>query len=365
MKIAVIGAGAVGSMFGGLIKHHVPDAEMLFLARGAHGAAMARQGHVLLQGFWGEAAAPIKVTEHPADLRGVDAALFTVKSQDAEATAQAIAKHVGHATIVSLQNGINQPILSRFLRPERLVVGMTATNMAIREPGVVSLQRNGITVVGPGTKETTSETVGGTAGLLERSGLPVARVQNILGIQYNKLLVNTVGYASVLSNSDMLLDCVLCRSWRRNVALPLLSEGIAAIRRSGIQIERTRGLSDVFRFRRLLRILDLVPFEHRVRRFVERRFHPKRIVYSVYQDLMRGKPTEIDFVNGEIVRLAAKSGMSAPCNREVVAAVRELERRESGCFFSQEEVLRRLRRARAAGETVSGEIFPIGPNGDA
>jgi 2-dehydropantoate 2-reductase len=77
--------------------------------------------------------------------------------------------------------------------------------------------------------------------------------------------------------------------------------------------------------------------------FAARRlFNRRRIIFSLQQDLQRRKPTEVDYVNGEIVRLAESLGTTAPASAMVVGLVRELERRGDGTFFDRQEVVRRF-----------------------
>ena len=178
---------------------------------------------------------------------------------------------------------------------------------------------------------------------MKRTGLRMEMEQDIQGVQYNKLLMNTMGYASVLSASDFITDGILCRTWRRTIARPLVAEGLAILQRACVQLRRTSGFSDVIRFRRLLRLLDMPLLDRTVKIVVNGLLRPKRIVYSVYQDLVRGKETEIDFVNGEIVRLAEEHGTTAPFNAQVVKMIRELEERGPGSFFLKGEVISRFR----------------------
>jgi 2-dehydropantoate 2-reductase len=73
-----------------------------------------------------------------------------------------------------------------------------------------------------------------------------------------------------------------------------------------------------------------------------RLFNRRPIIFSLQQDLERSKPTEVDYVNGEIVRLAKSVGEAAPRNALVVSFCHELESRHDGTFFSREEVIRRF-----------------------
>ena len=340
MKITVLGAGAVGSMFGGLLKHHAPEMDVLLTARGSHRDAIRRQGHVSLLGPWGRRQVPVNLADRPRDIENSDYVLMTVKSQSTEDAIREAAPHLGEATVISIQNGINQQVLRRFVRPQRLIMGMTATNMAIPEPGTVSLQRSGPTVIGG--DEVASTRIAEATKLLLGSGLPVAASTDILGVQYNKLVINTLGYASVLSASNFIAEGILNRSWRRAVGIPLLGESLSVLQRAGIRVARTPGVSDAYRLTRLLGALEVPLLDTTIRLAIGRRVRRRPIVFSLCQDLLRGKKTEIDFVNGEIVRLAKEHGGDCPYNARVVEMVHRLEQRGDGSFFSPEEVISRF-----------------------
>ncbi len=340
-QIAVLGAGAVGSMIGGLIAAHDPSVELRLWARGEHARQMRTQGGVTLLGPWGTKHAAARVCEDPKDLRGSDLVLLTVKSQDTAATLEAAAGEFGAAPVVSLQNGINQHVMERYLQPQQLLVGMTATNMAIPKPGTVSLQRDGITVVGSVADPSPTAMIERVIALLRLSTLKMQSQRNIIGVQYNKVAMNTIGYTSVLSRSHFLRDCILDRQWRQQIAEPMLDECFATYKAAGIHLETVPGPSDVRRFRRLLHQLDR-PCLGVLYGWGVRHAARQRIVYSVEQDLMRGRPTEIDYVNGQIVRLAAEHGCEAPLNKKVVDLVHQLESEPSPTFLSRERVIREL-----------------------
>ena len=131
MKVGVLGAGAIGSMFGGLIAHRVADVDVVLVARGDHGSAMHRQGGVHLEGDWGKLFVHVNVTDDVAALRDSDVLFLTVKSHATRDAIQAAVDYLGTATFVSIQNGINQSTLSECVSIERLVMGMTATRIDV------------------------------------------------------------------------------------------------------------------------------------------------------------------------------------------------------------------------------------------
>ncbi len=341
IKISVIGAGALGTLFAGLIKRYQPSSDVVLVGRGAHLKAMQESGVARLRGNWGVYSVPVHATEDPEAVRGSDLVLFTVKTQDTRKAATRFAHACGRAIIVSLQNGINQRELVHFFPHDRLLVGMTTTNMTSLEPGTVEFHRNGVSIIGPATDQVTTETLGQAHQILALSGLRFDQDLSILGIQYNKLLLNTMGYASVMSAADLIREGLLDWDWRNNLAIPLLDEGMNVLKNADVQLKKTRRGEDVMRVRRLMRFLNF-PGVNAVARPLINIFKPPRIVFSVYQDLRRKKPTEIDYVNGEIVRLAQEIGVEAPLNAEVVRVIHELEASGGQNFLSHQQVIERF-----------------------
>lgn len=344
MKVSVLGAGAIGSMLGGLIKQRVPETEMLFVGRGAHGRAISERGSVQLRGPWGQYDVPVAFSEDVADIAGSDFVLVTVKSQDTRAALEQASRHWGPAVVISIQNGINDAVLSQFISPDRLVMGMTATNISVVEPGTVSLQLNGVTVVGPSRDQGNLEASRSAARLLATSGLPVREHPNVLGILYSKLTFNAVGYASCLSRSNFITEGLCDRAWRTQVGLPLVKECIATLRSARIPLAKIPGRPGIEALKKLMFLLGTPLLGNLIAAMARRGYNRKAIVFSLQQDLLRGKPTEIDHVNGHVVRLAESHAVQAPFNSAVVNMVHELERRGAGEFFSREEVIERFKR---------------------
>lgn len=342
MKVSVVGAGALGSLLGGLLKHHEPDLDVLLIGRGPHGAALRECGKLRLLGRWGEREVPVRFSDAPAAAADSDVILFTVKSHATEETIRALAPHVGNATLVSVQNGINGRILAQFVALEQLVIGMYAGNVAITEPGTVSVQLDGVTLLGPPARGPLTPAVRQATALLERTGMRVHAQTNTLGAQYNKLAVNALGYAAVLSRSNFITEGLLSRAWRRALGGPILKECLTVFSKAGIQMAPVPGVPDISSFRFFLFLFG-VPVVGDIGGWIMRFFfNQKPIIFSLQRDLERRKPTEIEFINGEVVRLARELGLEAPRNAKVVELVHELEQRGDGSFFTRDEVIRRF-----------------------
>jgi 2-dehydropantoate 2-reductase len=344
MKVSVLGAGAVGCMISGLMKMNDPSIDLWLYARGEHADRMRRDGTMQLQGSWGTTNIDVNVCQSIADIADSDLILLTAKSTATEEIMQAAKPFIGRSILVSLQNGINQHTIGRFLDPTQYFVGITATNMSIPTPGVIALHLAGPTIIGPPQGSSTGDGKSFNAPLLQilaKSGLPMLGHQPIWEVQFNKISVNSLGYTSALSQSNFATECLLDPTWRRTIAVPMLAESERVMLASGISIAHVPGPSDVLRLRKALKLLENPLARYPISWLIRRRGTP-RLIYSVEQDLLRGRPTEIDFVNGEIVRLANEHSVDVPLHRLSVDLAHELEQRSSDRFLSRDDVIRRF-----------------------
>ncbi len=374
MKVSVLGAGAVGSMFGALLKRDAPDLDVTLIVRGEHGRAIHQRQSVIAEGPWGQCCVPLRASLDCADIAGSDIVFVTVKSHASEEAARAAKPYWSDATIVSIQNGINERLYTRHADLRQLVVGMTATNIAIIEPGRVSLQLGGATILGPPLGHASSPRIEAATNLLRRircKELHFGSSPNIAGMRYNKLAINALGYASCLSASNFISEALCHPDWRKAVGLPIIAECRRVFARAGIPLETIPGVPSLRRIGRLTRLMSWPAIGPGICFGARRKFDRKPIVFSLQQDLKRGKPTEVEHINGEIVRLAATVGVSAPMNAEVVRMVHELELRGAGSFFTRDEVIRRFERVlasddqAAAGQSDGKIVRPVRKSGAA
>jgi 2-dehydropantoate 2-reductase len=342
-KISVLGSGAVGSMLGGLLKLGDPRLQVVLVARGEHGRVMQQNHGVRLKGPWGSWHAPVEVTNRVEGIAGSELVLLTVKSHDTESALQSALCSLGRAVVVSIQNGIHDSVLLRHLPPERVVIGLTVANMAVLQPGVCSLHREGVTLLGPHADRQNDQACARAVELLGHTGLTVKSYDDILAARYAKLAINAIGYASCLSASNFITGALGDPAWRTEVGLRIAEECLAVLRRAGIAPVRIPGTPALPRLVRWLRALNVPLVGAAVEAGARFLYNQRPITFSLYQDLMRGKRTEVDYINGQFVRLADLHGLSAPYNRQVVKMVHELEECGTGRFFSREEVVRSFR----------------------
>jgi len=356
MKISFLGAGAIGSMLGALLRQCAPELDVQLIVRGAHGEAIAECGKVEIRGPWETKQVQLAWSFDPTDIAGSDIVFVTVKSQDTEQALHQAKDAIGDAIVVSVQNGINDSRYTDYVTDDRLVMGMTTTNMAVVEPGVVAMQLDGPTLFGTphgtevpaGTVPPGVQQVVDLLSRITKPGLSFAAHPNILGIRYNKLTLNALGYASCLSNSNFMTEALFHTQWRETVARPIVEECRGIFNACGIELAKIPGRSDLSRVESLMRVLKLPIVGKIVQLALRRRFTHSPIVFSLLQDLSRGKPTEVEYINGQIVQLALEGACLAPVNAELVRLTHELEARPAGSFFTRQEVIDRVGQATRA-----------------
>jgi 2-dehydropantoate 2-reductase len=181
-------------------------------------------------------------------------------------------------------------------------------------------------------------------------------------MRYNKLAVNALGYASCLSGSNFISEALTYRPWRESVGRPIVAECRRIFDAARIVLEPIPGVPSLPKLERIMGVMDWPAIGAVVSLGARRKFDRKPIVFSLLQDLRRGKPTEVDYINGEVVRLAATIPLPAPANAEVLRLVRELESRGPGSFFTRDEVIERFRRLDSPGrsEMRTGRQPPAG-----
>ncbi|MEI4471853.1 ketopantoate reductase family protein [Frigidibacter sp. MR17.24] len=294
-KIAVMGAGAVGCYYGGMLA--LAGHEVVLIGRPALVAQVAGAGLVFEKG--GETRViPMAATEGAEGVAGAEIVLFCVKSADTEAAGAAIAAHLAPgAVVMSLQNGIsNAERLAAVLgRPVVPTVVYVASQMG--GPGHVVHNGRGELVLGegPGAAE--------AAAILSGAGIGCEVSDQAITAMWTKLAVNCAlnavsaatqqGYGRIAAEPGavaMMRDIVAeCRA----VAA---AEGVTLPADIDAQVERiTSAMRDQ--------------------------------ISSTGQDVALRKPTEIDWINGEVARRADRAGIAAPLNRALTVIVRLIEAR--------------------------------------
>ncbi|RUX15752.1 2-dehydropantoate 2-reductase [Mesorhizobium sp. M2A.F.Ca.ET.037.01.1.1] len=321
--IAIAGAGSIGCYVGGCLA--LAGRKVVFLGRGRVVEAMRESG-LRVSDLDGRdrriEAQAISATVDPAiALADADVILVTVKSGATGEMVKLIAAHGRpDAVVVSLQNGVdNANRLRDGLPGRRVLTGMVMFNVVQSADGELPFRihraSQGEVMIDDG--------VDGLAELLDVDGLAVEARADMKAVQWSKLLMNLNN--ALVALSDLPLASQLAdRSWRVILAAQV-DEALAAMRAAGIAPARITGLPPAL-LPKVLRLPDWL-FGLLARRMLA--IGPQARS-SMWDDLKRGRPTEIDELQGAVIRLARQAGIPAPMNERVAALVRQAEAEKRG-----------------------------------
>ena len=316
-RVVVAGAGSIGCFVGGLLAD--AGREVTLLARARIIADIAANGLHLtsIEGLDRRLpSAAIRATDDPATMRDAACILVAVKSTDTAAMADLIAQHAPpSALIVSLQNGVdNVALLRDRLAPRKVLAGMVAFNVVTLGNGRYHRATSGELVV--------EQDQSGAASQLDVPGLAVRASDNMGGVQWGKLLLNLNNAINALSGLP-LRDQLSRREWRTILATQI-AEALWATKAAGI-VPVTSPLPAPL----LPIVLRLPDSVFRVLAARMLKIDPQARS-SMWEDLRQGRRTEIDHLQGAIVRIAAQHGRRAPLSERIIALVRSAEEARRG-----------------------------------
>ncbi|HEX2544017.1 MAG TPA: 2-dehydropantoate 2-reductase [Ramlibacter sp.] len=296
MKVAVMGAGAVGCYFGGMLARAGHD--VTFIARPQHVEAITRDGLRMETKTFDEHVR-LKAVTGPEGARDADLVLFCVKSMDTESAGRQLRPMLRPDTLVlCLQNGVDNADRLRGVLPEHAVaaaVVYVATEMA--GPGHLKHHGRGELVIEPSAA---SERV---AQALRAAGVPTDISDNVRGALWLKLIINCAYNAiSAIAQKPYGENVKGEGIW--DVMRDVVDECLAVARADGVQVP-----ADAHAVTR--KLVESMPSQYS----------------STAQDLARGKPTEIDFLNGYVVRRGEAHGIATPANRVLWALVKLVEKK--------------------------------------
>ena len=325
-KIAVVGAGAVGSLLGGLLARAGEDVTLI--GRRAHVEAI-RAGGLRITGALGEFTVQVKAAEALDFRPGL--VLVAVKTQDVEAACRSIKAYLQQDTpVVTLQNGVRgDEIAASVLPKENILSGIVVFNAQFLQPGEVNFARGGALVIGeafgPNGQRARDVQVA-----LNRA-VPTTVTDNIRSAHWTKLLINNLANGLEAMTGLTVREC-LRHPGLRKIGTLALKEGYSVIDRAGIRLAPLPGIPAPVL---MLIIRSPMPVAAQL---LSLSMGSLKTLSSTLQSLRRGRPTEIDYLNGEIVRLGSKHGLTTPYNTTIVTVVREVE--QSRKFYAPDELVR-------------------------
>ena len=299
MRVAVMGAGALGGYFGGQLARAGED--VTFIARGTHLAAIQRDGLRVRAPEIGDFTTRAAATSDPGGIGTVDLVIFAVKNYDLAAAAEAIRPIVGARTVVlPVQNGIDvAERIARAVGEEAVIGGVSYTGGTIEAPGVILVN---------GARRTLyfGELAGGQSPRVERllaaflrAGIQAESHANIRQAMWEKF-VAICGNAGMTALTRLPVGSLMACAESRAMYQAVMEEVVAVARAHGVTLAQDT-------VDQLMGILGRMDPTTRA---------------SMANDLNAGRRLELEYLHGTLVRMAQASGVLTPLNWAIYAALK-------------------------------------------
>lgn len=293
LSVAIMGAGAVGCYFGGMLARAGND--VVLIGRPGHVQAIQDAG-LRLQTLGFDERVAVRASTDVAQVRGASLVLFCVKSTDTESAAQSLRPHLGADVLVlSLQNGIDNADRLRELLPQAVRAAVVYVAAEMAGPGHVRHHGRGDLLVEEG------QGGDGWADSFRAAGVPVVMSGDVRQALWVKLILNCAYNA---------LSAIGQVSYGRLLAVDSVVDLMQAAVRECVAVAKADGVS--------------VPADIATTVMALARSMPDQRS-STAQDLARGRRTEIDYLNGVVVRRGRLHGIPTPVNQALQAVVHLLE----------------------------------------
>ncbi len=298
MRIAIMGAGAVGGYFGGLLARAGED--VVFVARGEHLRAIQEHG-LRVYSVHGDFHLRVRATDDPAQVGPVDLVLFCVKSYDTVQAAHAVLPMVGPDTaVLSIQNGVeNEQQIEAIVGPGHVLGGATQIESTISEPGVIRQTSQLRRIL-----------------FCELDGRPTSRARQIL---------ETMLRAEI--DARLTSDCPKTK-WDKFIFLASMA-GMTSVCRATIgqvvanpeaKAVLERAVREAWQVGRAMGVALEDDAVENVMQFLSNL--PYGMKSSMQRDLERGRRLEVDALSGAVVRYGRQVGVDTPVHHAIYAALK-------------------------------------------
>lgn len=301
MRVAIVGCGAVGSLFAAHLAHLDGVEVWAYDLDQGHVEAINRDG-LRISGA-GELLGRVRATTEAAELPSCDYGIVATKSMHTDAAVASCAPAFAGAAVCSVQNGAgNEELIAKHV--SEVIRGTTFPAGHLAGPGHVVWDTKGDTQIGPFEPRPASlKRVRELAEACTRGGMPTVALEDARGAQWRKLIFNAASNA--IAALTGLTHGRVAEAPTRELAWAVMREGRSVAEAQGI-------------------VLDMDPeqlFDFAARKDVAYDHKP-----SMLQDVEAGRATEIDFLNGAIAAFGERHGVEAPLNAALTALVKGLER---------------------------------------
>lgn len=301
MRIGIIGSGSLGSVLGGLLIE--AGFNTIMVERDEDEVKLVTENGFWLEGVSGERTIRANIVSLNSEIPSVDLAIVVVKSYDTRDATQTLRNILApDGVVLTLQNGIGNYEILENAFPGKVLLGTTTMGAMTLAPGRFRHTGFGLTTFGEPDGQIRDRTLRVKDALERMNGGPVSLVVNATGCVWSKLVVN----AAINAPATLLR--------LRNGGLPLTEAGrdlIHSVVEECLKVARARKIELIFDD----------PEKH----VIDVCNGTASNINSMFQDILAGRKTEIDFINGALAREAESLGLTAPVNRTLALMVKMLE----------------------------------------
>ncbi len=327
MKIAIIGAGAIGGLIAGYLKIKGEDVS---LVGHADAVEAIEKGGLRIQGLRGNFSIEIDVSRQINSQAQL--IILATKTQDIEAALKENQNFSRSATtILTTQNGVAADnIVAKYAPKENIVSSIVMFGATSLEPGKIVHNFEGSWIISGLFKENGAKVV--QISHVLRKIFPVIVTEDFKGMKYLKIFVNANNCLPAIlggSMQEVFSDLEVSR-----ISIAIWKEGIEIINKAGINLI---SLPD-FPLERITKLTSLPTLQAAsIFSGIMTNLSKEPLYGSILQSIKRGKPSEIDYINGEFINLAQEHNLSAPLNKKLVEMVHQVEQTKR--FFTKEELI--------------------------
>ncbi len=331
MKIAVIGAGAIGALIAGYLKLKGEDVSLV--GRPEAVCIINKEG-LKISGVRGNF--KVDIFAHEILTYKPELLILATKTQDIESALKDNLSLIKDSVVVTTQNGVQADnIVARYLPQENIISSIVMFGSTYLLPGEVVHNFEGSWILGGIFNNKPDAKIFSVSLTLDKA-FPVVLSEDIMGMKYLKIFVNANNCIPAilgLSMQEAFSDPEVSR-----VSINIWKEGFDIVSKAGIKLSSLPN----FPIENIAKLISIPSVDAaRVFSGIMTKLSKDPLYGSILQSIKRGRASEIDYINGEFVNLAEKHKLTAPLNNKLVNMVHEVE--ETKKFFSKKDFLNNLR----------------------
>jgi len=304
MKIVVIGAGAIGCLIAAFLSKIKRD--VYLLDRNEARVHEIKNKGIRIEGISGRWKSEVRITTKTSEIGIADLIIICTKSYDTEGAIRKAVEIIGPQTLVlSLQNGLgNADIIAKYVNRDRVICGVTGMGSTVLAYGYIRHAGAGKTIIGAYSGGA-NESIHQISDLFIKAGISAEVTDDIKSIIWSKLMIN-----ACINPLTAIMRCKngLLIEYKETTGLikMILSEFLTVVREKKIDL------------------LYNDPYEA----IISTCRATSENLSSMLQDILNRRRTEIDYINGAIVREAHRLGVPVPVNEAILSIVKSLEKRQ-------------------------------------